>query len=148
MLIQNISNTSQSYQPTRSTGDSSPAVAANATMQTASPQSATDIKPKTDIIPTTDQKTSDIQLQSAVDNTNKAMQASNKNLSFSVDSDTKQAVVKLTDSVTGDVIGQFPTEQMLAISKAVGLMQEQIQQASFSKAPMQSTQGLLIRQQA
>lgn len=142
MLIQNISNTSNIYQPSRSTGDASPAVAANATMQTASPQSATDIKPATD------QKTSAIQLQSAVDNTNKAMQASNKNLSFSMDTDTKQAVVKLTDSVTGDIIGQFPTEQMLAISKAVGLMQEQIQQASLSKAPVQSTQGLLIRQQA
>lgn len=142
MLIQNINNTSQSYQPTRSAGDSSPTVAASTEVQTASPQPVTDSKPLAE------QKTSAIQLQSAVDNTNKAMQASNKNLSFSVDSDTKQAVVKLTDSVTGDIIGQFPTEQMLAISKAVGLMQEQIQQASISKSPVQSTQGLLIRQQA
>lgn len=142
MLIQNISNTSNSYQPTRSTGDSSPAVAADSTIQTAAPQPVADSKPATEL------KTSATQLQSAVDNTNKAMQASNKNLSFSVDTDTKQAVVKLTDSVTGDIIGQFPTEQMLAISKAVGLMQEQIQQASLSKAHVQSTQGLLIRQQA
>ncbi|MDO8206589.1 MAG: flagellar protein FlaG [Gallionella sp.] len=142
MLIQNISNTSHIYEPTRSAGDGSPAIAANSTIHTAASQTVTDIKP------TTDQKTSEFQLQSAVENTNKAMQASNKNLSFSVDTDTKQAVVKLTDSVTGDVIGQFPTEQMLAISKAVGLMQEQIQQASLSKAPVQSTQGLLIRQQA
>jgi len=142
MLIQNINSTSQSYQPPRSTGDSSPAVAASTDIQAASQQPVTDSKPLTE------QKTSAIQLQSAVDNTNKAMQASNKNLSFSVDTDTNQAVVKLTDSVTGDIIGQFPTEQMLAISKAVGLMQEQIQQASLSKAPVQSTQGMLIRQHA
>lgn len=142
MLIQNINNTSQSFQPTRSAGESSPAVAASTEVKTTSPQPATDSK-----LPT-EQKPSVTQLQNAVDNTNKAMQASNKNLSFSVDTDTNQAVVKLTDSVTGDVIGQFPTEQMLAISKAVGLMQEQIQQASLSKAPVQSTQGMLIRQQA
>ncbi len=142
MLIQNISNTTQSYQPTRSAGDDSPAVAASSTVQTAAPQPVADSKPLAE------QKILATQLQSAVENTNKAMQASNKNLSFSVDTDTKQAVVKLTDSVTGDIIGQFPTEQMLAISKAVELMQEQIQQASLSKAPVQSTHGLLIRQQA
>lgn len=76
------------------------------------------------------------------------MKESSRDLSFSVDTDTKQTVVKLMDTKTGDVIGQFPSHQMLEISKAIGVMQEQIQQASISKAPVQSTQGLLIRQQA
>lgn len=88
------------------------------------------------------------QLQSAVQNANQVMQESNKNLAFSIDSDTKQTVVKLMDTKTGDIIGQFPTHQMLEISKAIGLMQEQLQQASITKAPVQSTQGMLIKQQA
>lgn len=88
------------------------------------------------------------QLQSAVQNANQAMQESNKNLAFSIDTDTKQTVVKLMDTKTGDVIGQFPTHQMLEISKAIGLMQEQLQQASITRAPVQSTQGMLIKQQA
>lgn len=88
------------------------------------------------------------QLQSAVESTNKAMQASKRDLAFSIDSDTKQTIVKLMDSKTGDVIGQFPSHQMLEISKAIGLMQEQLQQASITKAPVQSTQGMLIKQLA
>lgn len=88
------------------------------------------------------------QLHSAVQNANQAMQEANKNLAFSIDTDTKQTVVKLMDTKTGDVIGQFPTHQMLEISKAIGLMQEQLQQASITKAPVQSTQGMLIKQQA
>lgn len=88
------------------------------------------------------------QLQSAVQNANQAMQESNKNLAFSIDTDTKQTVVKLMDTKTGDVIGQFPTHQMLEISKAIGLMQEQLQQASITRTPVQSTQGMLIKQQA
>ncbi len=88
------------------------------------------------------------QLQSAVQSANQTMADSNKNLSFSVDSDTKQTIVKLTDSKTGALIGQFPSHQMLEISKAIGLMQEQLQQATLTKVPAQSTQGMLIKQQA
>jgi len=57
-------------------------------------------------------------------------------------------VVKLVDSETGDVIRQFPSDEMLAISKAIGQMQEQLQQATLTKGQAQSAQGLLVKQQA
>jgi flagellar protein FlaG len=100
---------------------------------------------------TTEKSVPVAQLQSAVQNANQSMQASNRDLTFSVDTDTRQTIVKLMDTKTGDVIGQFPSHQMLEISKAIGLMQEQLQQATLSKAPVQSspsTQGMLIKQQA
>jgi flagellar protein FlaG len=143
MLIQNLSaSVTQMSQTAKAASDSAPSVD-NAILQATAPQvTATQVTEKA--VPAA-------QLQNAVHNANLAMQASNRDLTFSVDTDTKQTVVKLMDSKTGDVIGQFPTHQMLEISKAIGLMQEQLQQATLSKAPVQSTpstQGLLIKQQA
>ena len=88
------------------------------------------------------------QLQLAIQNTNQAMRDSGKSLTFSVDEATKETVVKLMDTQTDKVIGQFPSKQMLAISQAIGLMQEQLQQAAFSKTPVQTVPGLLIKQKA
>ena len=88
------------------------------------------------------------QLQLAIQNTNQAMQDSGKSLTFSVDEATRETVVKLTDTQTDKVIGQFPSKQMLAIAQAIGLMQEQLQQASISRTPVQSVPGLLIKQKA
>lgn len=130
MLIQNTSNT-----PTQSaTPSSAPAVTPNAppiTQATAAPAAPTAA-----------------QLQSAVQNTNQAMQDAGKSLAFSVDEATRETVVKLVDTQTDKVIGQFPSKQMLAISQAIGLMQEQLQQASISKASVQTAPGLLIKQTA
>jgi flagellar protein FlaG len=86
------------------------------------------------------------QLQSAVQSTNQAI--SGKGLEFSVDTSTKQTVVKLMDTQSDTVIGQFPSQQMIDISKSIGLMQEQLQQASLSRTPVQASPGLLIKQQA
>ncbi len=138
MFIQNVNSTAPSYEPLRTVSE--PTTSAPVA------ESKAEIKPAAEN--RTDPKPTEVQLKNAVENTNKAMQVSNKNLAFSVDSDTHQTVVKLMDTVTGDVIGQFPSEQMLAISKAIGLMQEQLQQASISKAQVPSTQGMLIKQQA
>jgi flagellar protein FlaG len=143
MLIQNLNaNIAQTPQAAKSVSESAP-MAENTTVQTTAPQTITS--------PVAEKPVPAAQLQNAVQNANQAMQASNRDLTFSVDTDTKQTIVKLMDSKTGDVIGQFPTHQMLEISKAIGLMQEQLQQASLSKAPVQSTpgtQGMLIKQQA
>jgi flagellar protein FlaG len=86
------------------------------------------------------------QLQSAVQSSNQAI--SGKGLEFSVDTSTKQTVVKLMDTQSDTVIGQFPSQQMIDISKSIGLMQEQLQQASLSRTPVQASPGLLIKQQA
>jgi flagellar protein FlaG len=148
MLIQNLSaSVTQMSQTAKAASDSAPSVD-NAILQATAPQATA---PQVTATQVAEKAVPAAQLQNAVQNANLAMQASNRDLTFSVDSDTKQTVVKLMDSKTGDVIGQFPTHQMLEISKAIGLMQEQLQQATLSKAPVQSTpstQGLLIKQQA
>ena len=71
-------------------------------------------------------------LNKAVATLNKAMQQSNQNLEFSVDTDTRKVVVKMVDTSTGQLIRQFPTEETLAISRGI----EQFQQ------------GLLLKQKA
>lgn len=72
------------------------------------------------------------QLKKAVEDINRAMRQSHRNLEFSVDSDTNRVVVRLTDTETGEVIRQIPTEETLAISRSIGEFQ----------------QGLLLKQQA
>jgi flagellar protein FlaG len=153
MLIQNLSaSVTQMPQTAKAASDSAPSVD-NAIIQATAPQATAPqaTTPQVTATQVAEKAVPAAQLQNAVQNANLAMQASNRDLTFSVDTDTKQTVVKLMDSKTGDVIGQFPTHQMLEISKAIGLMQEQLQQATLSKAPVQSTpstQGLLIKQQA
>ena len=72
------------------------------------------------------------QLKNVVDGINRALKQANRSVEFSVDKDTQKQVVKLVDSETGDVIRQFPTDEMLAISRAI----DQVQQ------------GLLLKQRA
>ncbi len=141
MLIQNTSNAAP--QPAMSAG-SGTLVAANPEVQMppVAPPVAQAATPTA--APLTEPSTA--QLRSAVQNTNQSM--SGKGLEFSVDTATKQTVVKLMDTKTGAVIGQFPTQQMLDISKAIGLMQEQLQQATLSRASVPTALGLLITQQA
>lgn len=73
------------------------------------------------------------QIQSAVDSINRAMKQSNANVEFSIDQTTKQMVIKVVESSTGDVIRQFPSEEVLAISQAIDQMQQR---------------GLLLKQEA
>lgn len=43
----------------------------------------------------------------------------NSNLKFSVDDETGQTIVKVVDSATDEVIKQIPSEEMVAIAKAM-----------------------------
>ena len=72
------------------------------------------------------------QLKQAVEEINRAMRQSNRNLEFSVDDATSRVVVRLTDTETGEVIRQIPSEETLAISRSIGEFQ----------------QGLLLKQKA
>ena len=72
------------------------------------------------------------QLKKAVDEINRAMQQSGRNLQFSVDSATDRVVVRLTDTETGEVIRQIPSEETLEIARSIAQFQ----------------QGLLLKQQA
>lgn len=72
------------------------------------------------------------QLQTAVDSINRAMKQSSSNVEFSIDNNTKQTVIKVVESQTGEVIRQFPSEAVIAIAKQIDSVQ----------------QGLLIKQEA
>lgn len=72
------------------------------------------------------------ELENAVKTLNQSMKANNSSLAFSVDQDTQQTVVSVLDSQTGEVIKQFPSKEAIAISKAIGEIQ----------------QGLLLKQKA
>jgi flagellar protein FlaG len=132
MLIPNIqASVASAAQPPRLTSDSAPAFVAASTspvVSTTTPAELSRVANKQAV----EQQASAPQLQNAVDDINKAFQQSNRNLQFTIDTDTKKSVVKLVDTETGDVIRQFPSEEAIAISKAI----ERIQQ------------GLLLRQKA
>jgi len=70
-------------------------------------------------------------VQAAVDNVNAALAASNRTIEFSIDPDVKTVVVRVIDKQDGSVIRQMPSQEMLAIAKAL----DQIK-------------GLLLRNQA
>ena len=59
------------------------------------------------------------QLDKAVKSVNDFVNSVNNSLQFSVDDDTGKTIVKVIDSATKEVIKQFPSEEMLAIAKAL-----------------------------
>lgn len=132
MLIQNTSNMAQAPQPVRLASDGAPnVVVANPSSVAAQPSVSLEL-PQAAAKPVAEQQPSAEQVKSALDNINRALRQTNKNLEFSVDESTNKQMFKLKDSETGDVIRQYPTEEMLAISRAI----DQIQQ------------GLLLKQEA
>jgi flagellar protein FlaG len=80
--------------------------------------------PLVGIVQTAEQQATSAQLRNAADNINKVLKQSNKNLEFSVDTGTQKPVVKLIETDTGDLIRQYPTEEMLAISSAIDQFQQ------------------------
>lgn len=59
----------------------------------------------------------------AVQSANAYMQSVSSSLKFSLDQDTGHTVVKVVDTETEEVLRQFPSEEMLAISKSIDRMQ-------------------------
>ena len=59
------------------------------------------------------------QLQASVNKMSEDLKKSQVNLDFSIDKTSKEIVVKVIDSSTGDVLTQFPSKQALAISELV-----------------------------
>jgi len=127
MLIQNTSNMSQAPQPARTpnnglTSDSAPVAVASPPNVQAQPSTAPEL-PQAAAKSATGQFSAE-QLKNVVDNINKTLSQANRNLEFSVDESTKRQVVKLVDKETGDVVRQFPSEEMLAISRSIDEMQQ------------------------
>lgn len=71
------------------------------------------------------------QLHEAVKAVSSIVESVNSSLQFSVDGDSGKTVVKVVDSSTNKVIRQIPSEEMMAIAKA-----------------LDGIKGLLVRQKA
>lgn len=100
MIIQNAS-LNQGAVPARRVSDDAPKVVA----ETAKRESVSE--------PTSQQ------LQNALGAINRAMQLSNHSLEFRVDPETKEPVVQVVDTETGDLIRQIPSKEALAISVSI-----------------------------
>lgn len=66
-----------------------------------------------------DRELSTQELDEALLEVNEFVQTRNKQLNFSVDEDSGKQVVKVTDSESGDVIRQIPTEEVLSLSRRI-----------------------------
>lgn len=71
------------------------------------------------------------ELENAVATSNNFLKTVTNALEFSIDKDSGNTVVKVVDTATKEVIRQYPSEEMLAIAKA-----------------LDKIQGLLIQQKA
>lgn len=111
MIIQNTPHISQAAQPEIRAQGAAPAAA--------EPKPAI-APPSPVVLP----QPTPVELKVAVEAINKAVQQSNQNLEFSVDSDTNRTVVKMVDTRTGELIRQFPSESVLEIARGI----EQFQQ--------------------
>lgn len=120
MLIQNIDSVAQAPQPGGFTSNGAPSVVVAAPLNTGTPPAP--------------QQPSPAQLKNAVDSLNEAMRQSNSSLKFSLDPGTKEAVVQMVDTGTGQLISQYPSKQVLAIAQAIDQFQQR--------------QGLLLNQKA
>ncbi len=59
----------------------------------------------------------------AVQSANAYVQSVSSSIQFSLDQDSGRTVVKMVDTETEEVLRQFPSEEMLAISKSLDRMQ-------------------------
>jgi flagellar protein FlaG len=71
------------------------------------------------------------QVQKAVEEMRKSLsETTSNNLQFSIDDETGQTLVRVTDRQTGELIRQIPSEEMVELAKSLDRMQ-----------------GMLLRQQ-
>ena len=113
-------------QPPSAPQRSGPKIAEARVQETAAPRSIQNQQKDQD-----KEQASPEELQSSVDAMNDFVRSLNSALQFSIDEDTGKTVVKVVDMATDQVIRQIPSEEVLAIAKALDKLK-----------------GLLIQQQA
>lgn len=123
MIIQYASRLTPDTQTAGRVSDDASRVSATASSAKANRGVAVEL-PQSGTQPIAPQQASSEELKEAVKDINRAMQQSNRNLEFSVDADTSKLVVKLTDTETGELIRQIPSEETLAISRSLGEFQQ------------------------
>ncbi|TNC99698.1 MAG: flagellar protein FlaG [Gallionellaceae bacterium] len=106
MLIQNVNSALPTPQPVRLPSDGAPKVV----------EAVEAVEATVQALP---QQPSAQQLKNAVSHINQALQKANMSMELSVDSSTKKPVVKMMDAETGELIRQFPSEEVLAIASSI-----------------------------
>ena len=64
-------------------------------------------------------KTSESEIKQSIKVANAALKSISSSLEFSQDASTGRSLVRIIDTSTNEVIRQFPTEEMLSISRAI-----------------------------
>ena len=67
-----------------------------------------------------------VNIETAVAEISEFVQAQNRQLSFSIDEDSQRSVVRVTDSDSGEVIRQIPSEEVLALSERIKELQTDV----------------------
>lgn len=65
-------------------------------------------------------------LESAVGEVSEFVQSQNRNLNFSFNEDSGKSVVQVTDSETGELIRQIPSEEVLRLSERIKDLQTDV----------------------
>lgn len=132
MSIQSISNASMSMQAMSASPPRDAQAARNQTESAASVETRPENVQQTGNAQEQAQRVPSAgELQKALEEVEKAVAPMAQSLQFSLDKDSGKTVVKVMDTDTNEVIRQIPSEEVLAISKAVDKLK-----------------GLLIKQQA
>lgn len=62
-------------------------------------------------------------IAAAVQSVNAYVESVSSSIQFSIDHDTGRTIVKMVDTATHEVLRQFPSEEMLSISRSIARMQ-------------------------
>ena len=132
MSIQSVSNASMSMQAMSAAPVRDAQTARNQTESAASVETRSEnIQSNTSPQEQAQRVPSAGELQKALEEVEKAVAPMAQSLQFTLDKDSGKTVVKVMDTDTNEVIRQIPSEEVLAISKAVDKLK-----------------GLLLKQQA
>lgn len=88
------------------------------------------------------------QVDQAMKDVKQALPLQARNLQFSIDEDTGKTVVKVVDPTTKEVIRQIPSEEILAIAKALdkSMAVDKAMNLDKSRTTSDQSTGLLVKQ--
>jgi flagellar protein FlaG len=72
---------------------------------------------------------SEQQIEDAVSDISEFVQAQRRNLDFTFNEDVNRSIVKVTDTDTGELIRQIPSEEVLALSERIRGLQSDVGEA-------------------
>lgn len=96
-----------------------PASASNPTSAVSRPSSAASVDEADKAKAPVAESPSREQIDNAMVEVKKALAPVARNLQFSIDDETGRSVVKVVDATTNEVIRQFPSEELLAITRSI-----------------------------